>query len=290
MTGASGYLASRLIPKLQGEVHALVRFDSNTELLEASTGVSVWRSDGSVESIEQILRQTEPTSVFHLATSYERSDSSADIPAMIDANITYGTTLLRALTQVNQPTFVYTGSYFEHAYGGDVPLNLYAATKRAFSEIVRYHEHAEGLRSTRVVMYEIYGPSDPRSKIVNAVINAAKTGSVLSLPSSDPKLDLVYVDDAADALIAAARFVDNSSAPSGADFSATSGELVPISKLVDLVESLSGRTIASQVGSYPTPTRTIEHPWRTNTPPGWTPQIDLSQGLADTLKGWPDVH
>jgi nucleoside-diphosphate-sugar epimerase len=208
-----------------------------------------------------------------------------DIPALVDANIAYGAALLQALAQVNNVIFVYAGTFFENYRNDNLALNLYAATKRAFGEIVRYYEDAYQVRSARVVMYEVYGPRDPRAKFMNAVVGASLTGSVLDLPQGDPRLDLVYVDDAADALIAAADTLANDTSQSCKEFSATSGQLTPLSTVINLVERLGGRRIQTNIGAYPLPARVISEPWRTERPPGWTPQISLEEGISSILRG-----
>ncbi len=283
VTGGSGYLASRLIPRLDGEVHVLVRPVSDTETIDSISGLRIWRTDGNPQDMERIVREINPTDVFHLASCYRRSDRIADVPQLVEGNITFGTTLLQSLSNANCPTFIHAGTFFEHYRNEDVALNLYAATKRAFGEIVRYHEDAGHIRSAEVVLYEVYGPRDPRAKFVNAVVSASITGSVLKLPVEDPELDLVYVDDAAKALIAAADAVTSGSSSSGVEWSASSGELSPLSEIVELVETLGGRPIRTEIGAYPSPPRTIAEPWRTDPPPGWVPRVGLEEGLAAVL-------
>lgn len=290
VTGGSGYLASRLIPRLDGEVHALVRPTSDTAAIDSISGVHVWRTDGSPPDMERIVREINPTQVFHLASCYRRTDRIDDVRRLVDGNITYGTTLLQALTRVNNPTFIHTGTFFEHYRNEGIALNLYAATKRAFGEIVRYHDDTCSIRTAKVTMYEIYGPSDPRPKFVNAVVHASTTGSSLQVPSGDPRLDFVYVDDAADALIAAADAVTSRSASSGIEWSATSGQSTPLSGVIELVETLQGRPIRTEIGAYPLQPRTITEPWRTDPPPGWVPQVGLEEGLAVVVGEFHDAR
>ena len=133
ITGGSGYLASRLVSLIDGDVHVLAGTSSDLSHLPP-TSATIHRADGSVDALIEIIEAVKPDRIFHLATHYLRHDDPARAHAMVEANIAFGTNVLSALVTSGlgkSCVFVFAGTYFEY-YSERAALNLYAATKRAF--------------------------------------------------------------------------------------------------------------------------------------------------------------
>ena len=82
-------------------------------------------------------------------------------------------------------------------YGGEAyrPLNLYAATKQAFSDLMAYYTDAGLLRAVTLVLSDTYGPDDHRPKVLNLIRDAALKGETIALSDGEQDYDVVHIDD-----------------------------------------------------------------------------------------------
>lgn len=287
VTGATSYLGTALVRRLCGAgrtVHALVRPSTDLGSLgDLVDQVAVHVHDGSTAGLVAIVEQAAPDVVFHLASSYRREHSPEDVETLVRANVEFGSRLLEAMRLGGGTRLVNTGSHFQWYEGGGA-LNLYAATKWAFSAILDYYADAHGLKPLTLVLFDVYGPGDPRAKLTSAIVEAVKTGGPLALPSSDPVLDLVYIDDTVSAFVRAAALLDaDPDQVAGRHFAVSSGERRKLSEIVDVFEAVGGRQVQRSWGAFTAPERRIEVPWEGDPLPGWTPQVTLREGVTRLL-------
>ena len=65
----------------------------------------------------------------------------------MSSNITFGTQLVEAMVANGCYQFVNTGTSWQHYENDEYnPVNLYAATKQAFEDILRYYVETSALR------------------------------------------------------------------------------------------------------------------------------------------------
>ena len=146
--------------------------------------------NGTTESLCAIVKAAAPDVVFHLASLFIAEHQPAEVTALVDSNVRFAAQLAEAMTRAGATRLVNTGSAWEH-FEGDEPANLYAATKRAASEIFRYYAAATPLRVVTLKLFDTYGPDDPRPKLIPALLAAAKSGRKLAMSPGLQKLDLV---------------------------------------------------------------------------------------------------
>jgi nucleoside-diphosphate-sugar epimerase len=155
VTGATGFVGSRLVKKLVCDgwvVHIIVRDGSKlTELKEIVGDIHIHEYDGSSSSMTEIVSSSNPSVVFHLASLFLSEHKSDQINDLIDSNITFGTQLLEAMVTCQVYNLVNTGTSWQHYQNEQYsPVNLYAATKQAFENIVQYYVEARISRSSPI--------------------------------------------------------------------------------------------------------------------------------------------
>lgn len=285
VTGGSGFIGGRLLARLLDEGHevtALVRGDPAGRLDARATAV---RMDG-LASLSDIVGDAKPDVVFHVASAVVIDHSPAAISDIIQANVTFPTALLDALARHGIRHFVNTGTSWQHYDGNEDyrPSNLYAATKQAFEDIAVYYNDAHGIGVAGLKLFDVYGPADPRSKIIPLLLRVLRTGETLSMSPGEQVLDMVHVDDVVEAyLSAAAWLMDHPGARE--TFAVRSGEIHRLKDIVAILEDVAGRPLAIQWGGRPYRGREVMVPWgNAVTVPGWRARISLRDGLADVLR------
>lgn len=273
VTGATGFVGRTLARALVRDgwaVTAVTRSSSATEQL-VSAGIRCVEAD-QPSALYAIVADTEPDAVFHLAAAQARRHTSADVDTLVEANISVGTHLLQSLVGRDVPV-VCAMSYFQYRDGAPATHSLYAATKQAFSSIATYYREREGLDVREVVLYDNYGPSDTRDKLVVALIRAAHTGAAVRTGPLDQPLNLLHVDDVANGLIAAA----SPDEPQLATVRAP--ELATVGDVVDAVQRASGGRLIHEIDPARTASYLAAEAGDWPAPRGWSPRWTLEEGI-----------
>ncbi len=283
ITGVTGYIGSHLARTLlpEWEVYGLVRKPLNLEYLaDIAPQIHCLDYDGTYESMEAALKISRPDLVYHLATYYTGSHSGEHIQKLLDSNLGMGLHLLEAMCVSGSPSLVYASTYATH-YRGEAycPVNLYAATKQAFSDLLAYYTDAGLLRAVTLVISDTYGPGDHRPKILNAAVRAAQSGEKISFSPGTQIYDVVYIDDVVSAFMLAGRQLCQGRYRNDV-FQIVPQTPLTLRETVERMLEVKGLTLNAGWGERPTAEREMTQALRMYpTPPGWKPQVPLEEGL-----------
>lgn len=274
VTGATGFVGKHLVRRLRADgwhVDALVRRTDAS----LPTGVAAHPIPSAIDELIDVVAGLEPDVCFHLATEFRGVHVPADIAPMIAANIALGTALAEAVTRARECTFVNTGTVWQHYHAAPYsPVSLYAATKQAFVDVLRFYLEVEGLPVVTLEIGDTYGPGDTRPKLLPVLVRAARDGTPLELTDGTQLVDLVHVADVVGALLATAG------GDSGATYGASSGDAITLRELVERFEVATGLAVDARWGARPSRPREMLRPWMiSGPPPGWVPQVSLEDGL-----------
>lgn len=288
VTGATGFVGRRLCAALQAEgvrVNAVVR-----AIARGPAPFIAHRYDGTMRSMAGIVTKVRPDVAFHLAALASYDHAEADIDALVDANVRLGVQFAEACSRRGRVVLVNVGSFWQHAGGAPQyePVSLYAAMKQAFQDITAFYASATPLRVATLILYDIYGPGDSRGKLLSQLDEARAAGRTLELSPGRQLLDMVHVDDAAAALICAARALESDASLSGSVWAASSGRRRTLRAVVAAYERVAG-PVATIWGGRPYREREVMRPWRGLALPGWQPRVRLSDGLASCAAAVRDL-
>lgn len=275
VTGATGFIGRRLARRLVASgwvVSALVRETSTSPLL---LDVTAYPYDGSTESVVRAVSDTDPDVVFHLASLYLADHTAEQVSPLIASNVLLAAQIGEAVAASRSARLVNTGTAWQH-YDGDGyrPVNLYAATKQAAEDLFAYYSDARGLSMVTLTLFDTYGPNDPRRKLVQLLIDAARSGERLVMSPGEQTLDLTHVDDVVDAFVqAAGRLIDSETALQERFF--VSGERMTARALAEMVFAVAGVPMTIDFGGRPYRGREVNMP------------VD---GSAALLQGWRPQH
>jgi nucleoside-diphosphate-sugar epimerase len=225
--------------------------------------------------------------VFHLASLFLAQHQPQDVDALILSNVLFSTQLAEAMVANGVRHMVNTGTSWQHFDNQDYnPVNLYAATKQAFEDILAYYADAGMLKVVTLALFDTYGPNDPRRKLVALLRDLARTGQALAMSPGEQLIDLVHIDDVVDAFLLAAQRLP-SQPTAYARYGVSSGAPMTLRAFVGVFERVAGTSLAIEWGGRPYRPREVMTPWQAPAMEGWQARIRLEDGLR-AIEG-PDV-
>lgn len=259
-TGGSGFLGSRLIKKLEGEGHEVVNFDLDQG----------W-------DVRYELSYHEPCDViFHLAGILGTPETFY-LPQeeVIRTNILGTINTLNLARRLNSK-FVYAGML-------RLWHNPYSITKGCAQDYVTMYDKHYHLDTVILTLTNVYGPgqkTEPYKKIVPTFIMNALQGKPLKVYGRQT-VDLIHVDDVAEAFLLAAKITSDSPLQIG------SGREIKVEsvaeKIIELTNSNSPiHYLPTRIGEDPLTRITIDS--RPALMLGFSCQVSLEDGLRETIE------
>lgn len=286
VTGATGFVGGRLARRLAAEgweVHGMVRRPPGDPAVRALASVgSAHYHDGSMESLMRLVSLSRPTVVFHLAARFTADHRPADVELLIQDNVLFGAQLLEAMRAVGARRIVNAGSAWQHFRNNEYsPVSLYAATKKAFADLLRYFVEANGVQAVTLELSDTYGPGDVRRKLIPLMLEAERQNRVLSMVRGELPLNFVHVDDAVSAFVVAGNRLLADRVSGHEVYAVRSDERVVVKELFEIWERARGVRLAARWGERPYRAREVLEHWTQGTPlPGWEPKVSLQEGLG----------
>jgi nucleoside-diphosphate-sugar epimerase len=286
VTGATGFLGSRLTRRLVADGHAvaiLTRPGSNrTQLDPVAAAIDVVEVDETPECMRRAVAGAQPDVVFHTATYYARDHRPEDIAPLLEANVAFPLRLIDAMAREGVRRLVNTGSAWQYTDEQTYrPVCLHSATKAAFEALLGYFTDGNGIDAITLVMHDSYGPGDPRRKIFSILRERAASSEPFAMSAGEQLIDLIHVDDAVDAFMTAAhRLLAPDRTPAAETYSLSGGSPLPLRQVVDIYLRGAGLTVPIHWGSRPYHPREVMVPWTGGARlPGWQPRIAIAAGL-----------
>lgn len=285
ITGITGYIGSHLARALlpDCEVYGLVREPLHRlYIADFQEQLHLITADGSYASVEAAVRKAQPEVVYHLAAYYTGAHGPEATPALIASNVTFGAYLLEAISACGCSGLVYASTVMAH-YGGEAyrPLNLYAATKQAFSDVLTYYTDAGLMRAVTLVLSDTYGPDDRRPKVLNLIRGAARRGESIALSDGGQDYDVVHIDDVVRAFYMAGEQLLRRDDWKNEIFQVCADRPLTLRETVEkmlTINSFPPETAAW--GRQPNAEREIRKAVRLYSAlPNWKPQVDIEKGL-----------
>lgn len=284
VTGASGFIGAALCRALQAagaSVHGVSRGARHGGGCD-----QWWRSDlTDLGDVRRVVRGAQPDLIFHLASHVAGGRALDMVPSTFQANLTPSVNLLTAATEIGGARFLLTGSMEEPAPDGDwpIPSSPYAAAKYAASTYARMFHQLYQTPVTLLRLFMVYGPGqvDVR-KLIPHVIISLLAGRAPDLSSGRRLVDWIYVDDAVRAYLMAAV----ADKLAGKTLDIGSGNPVAVRTVVERLRELMQSPVAPRFDAIPE--RPFEQERVANVGAtvlalDWQPQVELDQGLAQTI-------
>jgi len=305
VTGAYGLLGSWLVKALvERDAHVTVlRRDSivNSALtLEGTEArVNVVRGDiCDAALMDRVLGEYEVDVVFHLAAQTIVGTANASPVSTFDTNIRGTWTLLEACRRRGGVRVVVAAS--DKAYGIHEelpyresfalrPLYPYDVSKAATDMLARSYWHTWQLPVAVTRFANLYGGGDLNfSRLVPEAVRAAIAGRPPVIRSDGTlERDFIYVEDAVAAYLAILDLLEDGQA-AGEAYNAGSGVPHSVRDVVSLVCKVAGTEVEPDIRGEGVPAGEIPRQYvdftKLREASGWTPRLDLEEGLRRTVE------
>jgi len=224
------------------------------------------------------IEDFNPEMVIHLATQFAATHDQSAISALIKSNVEFGTQLLESASHAGA-IFVNASSSWQHFDGKEYsPVSLYAATKQAFLDIAQYYSET-GLDFRNLTIYDTYGPTDKRNKLISQLFNAAAKGQTIAMGSGDQLINLLALEDVISGILRIS-VLPPSQEPLLLNYVVRADQSISIRQLVKVAEQVAGKKIEVAWGARQSRSREMTADWVFGTIlPGWEQKIPLNEGL-----------
>jgi len=286
VTGANGFLGSEICSAFINagySVLAMVRRGANCERLKnRCPDIRYAHTDEAWSNLADIVSEWQPELIVHTAAAMDGGADLKSAETLAETNILKPARLLAIAKETKIKGFLTVGTAWQHYEGAPYnPVNLYAASKQAFDDWMRYYAETS-FPCASLHMFDTYGPNDPRPKLVNLLFKLARTGDAMAMSAGAQEIDLIHVSDAARAFVMAAEQMLSSQLKGFQQFACSGGEPQPLKHLVQLAEGITGNPINITWGGREYRSREVMQTWRGGTPvAGWCPAIVLRDGLKE---------
>jgi GDP-4-dehydro-6-deoxy-D-mannose reductase len=271
VTGASGFIAGHLLPKLQASGHQVT---------------AICRERGDLSRQDAWIGFPPADTVVHLAGRSFVPESWKEPAAYIDCNV-MGTAAALEYCRQHGANLIFLSSYM---YGNpdSLPIketapirvnNPYALSKKLAEDVARFFSDRFGLHVSVLRLFNVYGPGQGEKFIVPSVIRQVRSGSSVQVKDLEPRRDYVYVTDVTDA-IARAMSIERGFGV----YNIGSGVSHSVEQLIRQVQSAwqtslpvvsDGERRPDEIMDTVADISEARH-WL-----GWEPKVSLSDGLRD---------
>lgn len=297
VTGATGFLGLNLVRLLLEDeglrVHALCGRRKVSDVLgPLPESCREYNADlADVDAVRALLAEVRPALVAHLAGKVDLSRDNAVAKACVRANISGTLNLLEACRGLGVARLVYLSTVDvygpgEPPFAEDDPLHPaspYSVTKAAGEMLCRLQGGLMGFDTVVLRLTNAYGPHQPEARLVPSLMAAALAGRDLVLTSGEVRKDFIHARDAARAVAAALT----APGAAGQTINLGSGRGTAIKVLAERIATLTGgasRVVLEQgKGRSGEPEASFVTTDKARDLLGFTPALDLDQGLAQTL-------
>ena len=293
VTGAAGFIGSRLCLRLLREGHEVVGIDRlGADRLEAAwaelqenrqfVGVA---ADLLEVGLTDLLREAD--AAVHLAGRPGMRDSWDRLSDYLRDNVEVSGVVAKAALDAHLPRLIHASS--SSVYGaivtGDehsplLPVSPYGATKLAAESVLRAYVASYGLPVTILRLFSVYGPGQRPDMGVHRAIHAALTGEIFQQYGDGQQTrSMTHVDDIVAGIIGALG------APTGGTYNLAGGVSVSMREVLEQIDLLAAATTATLVVADPPGNQrhTDADLTRAARDLGYQPKVTLREGLRSQL-------
>jgi len=311
VTGAAGFIASRVAEMLLSEGHRVIGIDDLNDAydvrmkefrlrqLESQPGFSFHKIDiADREDVFALAEQAQGAgAVINLAARAGVRASVQDPWVYVDTNMTGTLNLLELCRRLEIPKLILAST--SSVYGQDVPLptpedassNLplqpYAASKIGAEAMAHAYHFLHGIDISVLRYFTVYGPAGRPDMVMFRFAKWLLDGTPLHLNGDGSQSrGFTYVDDIARGTIQALRPLGYQTINLGGH------ETITIRDLIDLMETITGKQAEIIHHPFPKADMLTNHADTQKAVEllNWQPEVSLEEGVRRTVQWYLDHY
>lgn len=282
ITGATGFLGSHIARRLLSnnwEITAITNGSPKLRLSPQEANSIQWV--GSAQKDKEIFEKKEIDLFINCAIQYQTPENPAIQPEETNVNLPLEITKKIQATGQKTTSIVFD-SFFSKYPDESTPQPTYTNQKKTLIELLKKQQKSTGNRSIVIRLEHLYGPNDNPRKIIPTVARELLSGKKrISLTDALAKRDLIYIDDAVDAVMHAYE----AAPPAFTLVDCGTGKFQVMREVFDLLKELTRSDSILGYGDISTHDHIKEskaniellREW------GWAPKTNLKDGLMSVV-------
>lgn len=292
VTGGSGFLGKHLCRALMKDGHQVRNIDLRPND-EVTTQIADVRDASKMKELI-----VDADVVFHLASLIEAGESVKFPQKFVDYNITGSVSVLEAMRENHVPVFMFSSS--AAIYGEPLrtpieeddrtlPINPYGMTKLAMEALVSSYVASHGMTGVALRYFNLYGPEEhhePETHAIPRFVSQIYKGEEVTIwGSGEHQRDFIHVFDVVSAHQTALNLVDQQ--PNKYHyFNISTEKPTKVIDIIKMIEQFVGKP--ANIKHFPErpgdPLVLVAKGSKAKTMMNWQPQIQIEQGLEETVK------
>lgn len=303
VTGAAGFIASRVSEYLINDGHTVVGVDNMNDAydvrmkeyrlrkLQAMSGFTFHKLDISDKSVVNAFKETTFDAVINLAARAGVRASVENPWVFVESNVTGTLNMLEICRQTGTKKFLLASTssiYGENppyptpeTASSDEPLQPYAASKKGAEALAHAYHYLHDIDVSVVRYFTVYGPAGrPDLALFRFTQWISEGRPVQVYGDGEQSRGFTYLDDIARGTIQALK-------PLGYEIINLGGhEVITINNLIALIEDVVEKKAVVEYG--PAVLADMRSNWadvnKAGELLGWEPQVDLSEGVRHLVE------
>jgi nucleoside-diphosphate-sugar epimerase len=218
VTGGTGFIGSYITNKLVSQnkdVYIFALSDKENWRIDEEEKVNILYGDiSNFDRINSVVREINPTFIFHLAAYVNVDRDLSAIDKAIDINFRGTLNLLKALNEIDYKLLINTGTCEEYGIGEvpfvedqkEHPVSPYSFSKTTNTYLCELFANIYKMPIITVRPFLTYGPKQVSNMLIPQLIYSGINSKKLELTSGEQTRDFIFVEDVADAYI---KFSEN---------------------------------------------------------------------------------
>ena len=239
------------------------------------------------DAVATLVAATRPDVIVHTAWSGVAGAARADRIQL--ANVAATAALTEAAARAGTRQFIGIGSQAEYGpVHGPVteahptaPTTLYGAAKLSAAHLSRVQSAMAGMVHAWLRLFAIYGPGDNANWLIPSLAAAMARGECPAMTPGTQRWDYLYIDDAADAVLALVAH------HAGGTFNLASGSSIPVRAIAEGIRDRVAPGLPLAFGTVPFGPTQIMHlegdVAALTAATGWHPRVSMTEGLDTTV-------